>query len=52
MCACACGCVCVCIVGKHDNGGMYRNILQAATGPRMKTKCILAGCIIQVLTYA
>jgi len=39
-------------VGKHEIGGIYSNIRQAVTGPRMKTKCILAGYIIQVLTYA
>ena len=47
-----CVCVCVCVVGKREIGEIYPNIPQAATGPRMKTKRILAGYIIQVLTYA
>jgi hypothetical protein len=41
-----------CVVGKSEIEGIYSNIPQTVTGPRMKTKRILAGYIIQVLTYA
>ena len=44
--------MCVYVVGKHEIVGTYHNIPQAVTGPRMKTKRILADYIIQVLTYA